>query len=456
MAGIGFELRKLLNRDSYLGTPQTYTFAGLLGAGPWVLSVTSIFSIGILSATLGTSSTVTVEYLVSVTNLVAAWLILNGFLQLMFTRFVVDRHFEDRTKIILPNLLGAITLTTVVSGGLGLLVVVYLFEANLAYRALMLASFVTLSNLWLLVVFVTGMKHYRALLWIFFIAYSITVVLSLALAGLGREGLLAGFFVGHMILVFLLLGLIIYLYPSTKLIGYDFLRRDQSFYILSFAGFFFNLGLWADKIVFWVDPETSEVVIGPLRASVVYDVPVFLAYFAIIPGMAVFLMKIETDFAEEYDNFYDAVRGGGSLEEIERFKDRMVSAVREGIYGIFRVQGLTTALAVVFAPALLSMLGVPGIYAFLFRVEIVGVGALVLLLAILNVFFYLDRKGIALFITASFAMINFALSYISLLLGPAFYGYGFAAAAVLSSIIGLVLLAWKLDRLEFETFMFQG
>ena len=234
------------------------------------------------------------------------------------------------------------------------------------------------------------------------------------------------------------------------------LRRDQSFYILSFAGFFFNLGLWADKIVFWVDPETSEVVIGPLRASVVYDVPVFLAYFAIIPGMAVFLMKIETDFAEEYDNFYDAVRGGGSLEEIERFKDRMVSAVREGIYGIFRVQGLTTALAVVFAPALLSMLGVPGIYAFLFRVEIVGVGALVLLLAILNVFFYLDRKGIALFITASFAMINFALSYISLLLGPAFYGYGFAAAAVLSSIIGLVLLAWKLDRLEFETFMFQG
>jgi len=68
--------------------------------------------------------------------------------------------------------------------------------------------------------------------------------------------------------------------------------------------------------MFWYFPDTSEPIIGPLRASVIYDLPVFMAYLSVIPGMAVFLVRIETDFAEFYERFYDAVRTGGSLEYI--------------------------------------------------------------------------------------------------------------------------------------------
>ena len=39
MAGIGFELRKYLNDDSFSGTIKAYGFAGLISAGPWVLSI---------------------------------------------------------------------------------------------------------------------------------------------------------------------------------------------------------------------------------------------------------------------------------------------------------------------------------------------------------------------------------------------------------------------------------
>ena len=38
MAGIGFELRKLLRKDSLLGLVQAYAYAGVIGSGPWVLS----------------------------------------------------------------------------------------------------------------------------------------------------------------------------------------------------------------------------------------------------------------------------------------------------------------------------------------------------------------------------------------------------------------------------------
>lgn len=52
MAGIGFELRKLLKKDTLVGLLQAYTFAGIIGSGPWVLSILGILIIGLLSSTV--------------------------------------------------------------------------------------------------------------------------------------------------------------------------------------------------------------------------------------------------------------------------------------------------------------------------------------------------------------------------------------------------------------------
>ena len=54
-----------------------------------------------------------------------------------------------------------------------------------------------------------------------------------------------------------------------------------------------------------------------------------------------------------------------------------------------------------------------------------------------------------------FAVSNALFSWLSLYLGPDFFGYGFAAAVLLSGGLGLALLSKKLDRLEYETFMLQ-
>ena len=39
MAGIGFELRKILQRDSLLSLIQAYVYAGIISSGAWMLSV---------------------------------------------------------------------------------------------------------------------------------------------------------------------------------------------------------------------------------------------------------------------------------------------------------------------------------------------------------------------------------------------------------------------------------
>ena len=71
MAGIGFELRKLLKKDSLLGLVQAYAYAGVIGSGPWVLSIVGILAVGLLASTLRTPTGGVVAFQVSVTWLIA-------------------------------------------------------------------------------------------------------------------------------------------------------------------------------------------------------------------------------------------------------------------------------------------------------------------------------------------------------------------------------------------------
>jgi len=458
MAGIGFEIRKILEKDTFLSLLEAYGFAGLISSGPWVLSILGVMLIGVLSYSIVAPQSLIVQFLVSVTYLMAFSLILTGVLQLMFTRFIADRLFECKKEIILPNMLGALTLTTVLSASFAFLMLFTLFDQPLSYRLLMLANFVALCNLWIVIIFLSSMKTYLLIVMLFFAGYGLAVVSALTLSrlGFGLNGLLLGVLIGHSFLLFSFLFVIIREYPGNKLISFDFLKKNQIFVSLAFTGFFFNLGIWADKLVFWFYPDTSQLVIGPLRASLIYDLPIFLAYLSIIPGMAVFLVRMEADFAEQYDLFYTAIREGDTLQRIYYRKDRMIYTARQGIYEIFKVQGITVVLLLLWGKDILEMIGISTLYVRLFYIDVVGVSVQVLLLSIMNVLFYLDGRRIALFLSGLFLILNTSLSLLSIHLGASFFGYGFTLAMALTSLTGLALLSRKMNQLEYQTFMLQG
>ena len=233
----------------------------------------------------------------------------------------------------------------------------------------------------------------------------------------------------------------------------DFLKIQQIFPILIFIGFFYNLGIWIDKLMFWLTPYTSEAVIGPLRTSTIYDLPIFLAYLSIIPGMAVFLLRIETDFAEAYEGFFTAVRGNASLQEIEKLGNEMVASVREGIFQIIRVQGITVLLLYLLGPQIVQWLGISEKYVHLYYVDLIGVAAQVLMLAVLNVLFYLDRLKDALILCLSLFITNSLFTWISIQLGPVYYGYGFGLSMTFTAFLGIWRLSSEMENVEFRTFM---
>ncbi|OIQ99442.1 hypothetical protein GALL_185390 [mine drainage metagenome] len=457
MAGIGFELRKLLKKDSYFGLFQAYAYAGIISSGPWVLSIVGILFVGFLSLGVVFPHMLIVQFQVSVTYLILSSLILTGFIQLGFTRFIADSLFKKLDRQVLPNFNGMLLIVTGVSGIVGLLAIFLFFSGmSVSYRILMLAGFVILCAIWVATIFLSGMKQYKEIVVLFAIGYTVTVLGALLLRTHGMEGLLLGFVIGHFVLLVGMVALTLRTFPlDDSFISFDFMRLGAMYTSLVWAGFLYNLAVWADKLMFWFYPDTSQSVIGPLRASLIYDFPIFLAYLAIIPGMAVFLVRIETDFVEYYEKFYDAVREGGSLDHIETMRDNMLFTVRQGLFEIFKIQAIAVLLVFVLGEKLLDWLGISSLYLPLLYVDVVAAGLQVVLLGILNIFFYLDKRRIVVFLCVLFLLANIALTSLSLYLGASFYGYGFALSLLITVLTGMHLLSRKLDTLEYETFMLQ-
>jgi uncharacterized membrane protein len=319
----------------------------------------------------------------------------------------------------------------------------------------MLTGFVLLCGIWLATLLLSGLKQYKQIVALYALGYGIAVAAAIMLRSLGLEGLLFGFVLGHFVMLLGMVLLVARGFPSTRFIAYDFAQKGRMYPALIFGGLFYNLAIWADKIVFWFHPDTGHTVIGPLRASIIYDLPVFLAYLSIIPGMAVFLTRMETDFVEYHERFYTTVREGGSLAEMEGLRDEMVLIIRQGLGEIVKIQAITVLVVFVAGPALLNALGMSELYLSLLQVQVISAGLQVVLLGILNVFFYLDKRVIVLVLTVLLAACNLLFTLATIHLGAPYYGYGFACALLVTVLAGAWLLGRKLESLEYETFMLQ-
>jgi polysaccharide biosynthesis protein PelG len=456
MAGIGFELRKLLKRDSYIGLVQAYAYAGLISSGPWVLSILGLVAIGIISLNVVVPNMLITQFQVSVTYLIMVSLIGTGFVQLGFTRWVSDRLFEQNRDVILPNFAGVMLVTNTVGGVFSIILAFTAFRhESVLYRALMCGGFVTMSLVWVATIFMSGLKFYKTIVALFGLCYTISVALAFALRPWGLEGLLAGYIGGQFMMLMGMMFIVVRSFPAPRMISFECFKRGAMYPTLIWVGALFNFGIWVDKIIFWIYPDTSIPVIGPLRASLIYDLPVFLAYLSIIPGMAVFLVRFETDFVEWYDKFYGAVRKGGSLEQIAQMRDGMVEAVRQGLFEIIKMQTLAVLIVIVFAPTIFEKLQISQLYLPLFYVQAVSASLQVALLAMMNVFFYLDKRFLVLIVVGVLSVLNIVFSVITLYMGAAYYGYGFALALLCTLVLALLMLERKLARLEYETFMLQ-
>ncbi|MDF1883905.1 exopolysaccharide Pel transporter PelG [Sulfurimonas sp. SAG-AH-194-C21] len=457
MAGIGFELRKILKEDRLLSFAKVYGYSAILSSGPWVISILAIVLVGFINlANLGeVSDAFRFQVVVTYAIALASSLIITGVLQLPFTRYVADLIFKHKEDEILPSYFGAIFMAWIL--GLPIVTPFYMWvfeEQSLLFLIGVISTFLILCGVWISSILAASLKYYKGVVWAYFVSYALIVLFSYYF-GNSIELLLFIFFFGNAILFVILLTLIVKSYESTIFMKIDFFLADNFYWTLGIAGLMYNLGAWVDKFIFWYHPSTGHTVIGKLNASIVYDMPIFLAYLSILPGMAIFFYRLESDFAEKYDLYYDAVRSGGTLSTIIGYKNDMIDVIRHSIHEILMIQGIIDIILFLTAPAVFDILHIPQLYLGLLYILTIGAMLQIAFMSVLAILYYLDRKHVAMWLCVLFFVANTGLTLISIELGPAYFGYGYTVSLLIVFIASLAVIRNEMDRLDYETFMLQ-
>lgn len=453
MAGIGFELRKLTSDSTFFNLLRANVYSSILSNGSWIISISTLISIYLfLEMQLGRTR-FSIQFLVAITYLVSSSLILSSIFQQCVNRYIADKIFEKKKERILSSLLTASFLLLLISAFIGLIgVYVLLYNESLLIKALYLGSFIELNLIWLFANSLTGLKNYKFIIFSYFISYAAIFAAAIQLYTYKLPGLLAAFYLGQALLLGAFLFFTAKHYPTSRLFRidiFDFMKKHKS---LIFSSVFFQLAVWIDKYCFWV-ADTSVPILGLLRASPIYDMPMFLAFLVTIPGLSILFYEVEANFSRYYHRFYDGIRHGATLFEIYEKQAELASLTKNSLLNIIKIQSVIAILACFYAPEIFNFIGIAPVFIYLFRIDVMAASLLVLLIFQINLLYYLDKQSDVLYLTVLFFILNLSFTIITLYLGPLYYGYGFAFSLLCANCFAIFQLNDTFENLTYYSFM---
>ena len=461
MAGIGFQLRNLSRSRTYAGQAGAYFSAAIISAGPWMISILSLMLLNwLLHIELpGDETTAHIRlFTASVTHVYAFALVLTGPFQILLSRYTADQYSLKTPEKVFPSFRGGIMVTTLLSGGVGGLFFIGCVPGpSWAFQVGSAALLVYVSCIFVASVYLSVLREYHRIVFAFFIGYGVSVACAWYLAQRYQiTGAMAGLVIGHLVLFSLLTWNIRREIGHGAGSAFAFLQAARKFPDLMLCGLFYNLGIWIDKFLFWWLSHSNLQVSGALYAAPDYDLAIYLSLLSIVPGMAVFILEVETSFAERFQAYFEAVNLGRSMEEITAAKQRIILSLQTGFNRLLKVQGLTTALLVISAGHLSSWFHVGHVQAGIFRITLFGAFLLMAFLAMLTVLFYFNDRFGALLSSFVFMAANGGLSLLTVLRDEAWYGFGFVVASGLGLFIAALRVNQRLRDLEYYTFTSGG
>jgi uncharacterized membrane protein len=452
MAGIGFELRRLTRKDDLMGFVQGYGYAALTTSGPWLFTILALSAI----VALGVPST-TPEELATFRTLIvynfAFSLVFSGPITVIATRRLADYIHQKDVRQAPALMTGSLAL--VYGVGLPLVVPFYLFHLDLGpgVRLAAVLNFMLVSGIWVVSVFLTALKNYKAVTWSFIMGLGVGIVAASLLAyGWAATGMLTGFNAGLALILFNLISRVFAEYPTRADAPFALLGYFRRYWDLALAALAYNLAVWIDKWIMWSAPE-REVLASGLFSHPDYDGAMFLSYLSIIPAMAAFTLSIETGFYEQYLRFYGDIQRHVTYEKIEANHRELVQSFLEGGRNFLILQGSVSLVAIMMAPQLFVWLGINFRQLGIFRFGLAGAFFHAGFLFLSIVLSYFDQRRTQLALGILLLVTNGVFTFLSVRLGFPFYGYGYFLSALFAFGFGFVATGRLISRLPYHTFI---
>ncbi len=454
MAGIGFELRKLVETRTIRGVLGA-AFSGILVvAGPWLISAASLAAAGRLPflALPGIALAFTGAMVWALAISICA----SAAPLYVFVRFSADLIYENKKGEAATLLLKYALASTLISLPLGLLASLVLIKGapgaavfGLAF-ALLLAA---VNALWAAMMTATVIRKYGRILAAYALGMGLMYVLARVLGPrLGAAGAVLALAAGYALTSVLLL------LATVEALGTEpcpraFLRLWEyaaKYRNLALAGALYAAATWVDKAVLaafgGVAATGTRFFVNPG-----YDTAFYYANLALIPGLVFFTIVTETDFNLDLKRFV-AYLGHRRQPEIEAAKARLIRSSASSIGRQSAFQGAVAVALVLVAPLAASALGFP---TSVFARLLVGGFFQLILLSALNMLFYLELYREAALSAGAFALVNLGLSLAMCLTGSAaaLQGWPYFASCLVSSGLSLAFAFRGLRRFDRIVFL---
>ncbi|MDP9427130.1 MAG: exopolysaccharide Pel transporter PelG [Actinomycetota bacterium] len=451
MAGIGFELRQAIREGSYLSGLRGYLYAAVISSGPWLLSVVALSLLGLISTSFLSQQASTL-FAATITHTFAVSLITTGLIQMGVTRYLADQLYLKKMDSIAPTFVAVMLLSSGIQFVLANVLLAFT-DLSLSFRLMATALYVAVSGIWMAMIFLSAARDYLSIVLCFAVGYLVSFTAALWLGSrFGPDAYLGGFAAGQVLTLGLLASRVLSEFELSDPYSMEFVGHFRLYPTLIAIGFFYNLALWIDKIVFWLSPRGVDVG-SYLAVFPAYDTSFFVASLVIVPALAIFTVNIETDFYENYKRFYAAILNQRPRQELHEAKEGMMRSVRESYLALLKIQtGLALLILTLLTPTIMQAFGIPQDYWGMFRVMIVAMSVQVFLLFTNLILLYLDMQGSVLIVCSVFLATNLGFTVVTIPLGYGFYGYGFLASSVVSTAVSLVLLMDRFRKLEYLTF----
>lgn len=452
MAGIGFELRRLTQRDDLLGMVQGYLHSALVSSGPWLFTVLSIAAINLFSQSWVSPGELA-DFRIAIIYSFSFSLVLTGPVMLVATRYLADKIYGASVEQAPGMMLGAFA-------------VVYLAQAPIVFwfygdyvslpngiRSAAVANYFLVTGVWIVSIFLTALKDFRSITWAFAAGMAAAFGCSVYLGQwYGAPGLLIGFNIGLAVIMFTLVARVFAEYPYAITKPFEFLGHARKYWDLAVTGLVYNMAAWVDKWIMWFVPQ-REVLPSGMVSYPNYDGAMFLAYLTIVPAMAVFIVNLETRFFEDYQKFYRDIQSHAVLERIQKNHRNIIQTLKESGRNVTILQACVAFLAVFLAPQFFQWAGISIFQIGMFRLGVLGAFCHVLLLFLTIVLSYFDLRRKMLYVSLVFLVTNATFTYISAQMGFEYYGYGYFLSCLVTLLYAYAVTAHEVLRLPYLSFV---
>ena len=453
MAGIGFELRKLVETRTLRGVLGA-AFSGILVvAGPWLLTAASFAAarrLPFLAAPeIAITFTGAMVWALGISICVSAAPLY------IFVRFSADLIYQGDKGEAVTLLLKYAGASALVSLPIG--VAAALFLINSADGYLLGLAFVLLlvavDTLWAAMMTATVIRKYGRILAAYALGMALMYFLARALGPrLGAAGALFALAAGYSLTAVLLIAATIEALgtapcPHAFRRLLDYAKRYRN---LALAGLLYSLATWIDKVVLaafgGVAAEGTRFFVNPG-----YDTALYYANRALIPGLVFFTIVTETEFNLDLKRFIASL-AHRRQPEIEAAKARTLRGAAISLAKQSAFQGTVAIGIMLLSPRLALSLGFP---AAVFSRLLAGGFFQLILLSALNMLFYLELYRNAALSALVFALVNLGLSLAACLSGnaAALQGWPYLAACLVSAVLALIFSFNGLRRFDRIVFL---